>query len=516
MTSKHIWKYLFAFLLFPPACEKGRAQAADINSELEFRSSDTALNASFAWAKQQALAYAHAGTDSIGPWYEAALPGRDAFCMRDVSHQTTGAAALGLYEANRNMLQRFASSVAIDRDWAGYWEIDKQGSPSSADYLNDDDFWYNLPANFDVIDAAYRMWLWTGDDTYIQSRPMLDLFRHSAHEYVNAWSLSPTAILSRPRIMNRHLHHGKFVDDRGIPSYSEETRDFTVGSDLIAAEYRAFRDLHVIEERQGHALAAKKYDATAAQFSSLLDRNGWNHADHHLAGSFSREKGWKGAGDDLALYFAALADPTHIRESLQYIGAEDHWKNEGIEAESYLPQTLYRYGDEESAYKVLLDLSRDHKPRREYPEVSYAVIAVVVTGAMGIEPKYDSRLHEIVLATFPQPSSSEEIAKLTGLRIFTGTVDVSEVGAHDVTMKNETSKAFTWRATFPGAHRQILVNGERRRAHTATLPDGRSISWVDVALGVGRTEVTRLDRAPVADRRDQPSPKQHLPAAGAK
>ncbi|HEY4355809.1 MAG TPA: hypothetical protein VGN16_08690 [Acidobacteriaceae bacterium] len=428
--------------------------------------------------------------------------------MRDVSHQTTGAAALGLYEANRNMLRRFGASVSVDRDWAGYWEIDKKGGPSPVDYINDNDFWYNLPANFDVIDAAYRMWLWTGDDAYVRSAPMQSLLRHSAREYLDAWSLSPERILSRPRIMNRHLQRGKFVDDRGIPSYSEGTDDFDVGSDLIAVEYRAFRDLHAIAERQGNALAAKRYDTTAAKLSSLLEKNGWNHADHHLAGSFSRENGWKGTGDDLALYFGALADPTHIRESLQYVESEDHWKNQGIEAESYVPQILYRYGAKDSAYNVLLDLSHPGKHRREYPEVSYAVVAAVVTGTMGIEPKYDSKLHQVVLATFPQLSSDEETAELTNLHIFTGTVNVSEVGRHVVTMTNGTPKAFTWRAVFSGSHQRILINGKRRRAHMATLRDGESGSWVDVRLDPSGTAVAQLYRAAGrADHGDQSLPK---------
>ena len=42
-------------------------------------------NAGFAWAKEQALAYSHEG-DLVGEWYEAALPDRQAFCMRDVAH----------------------------------------------------------------------------------------------------------------------------------------------------------------------------------------------------------------------------------------------------------------------------------------------------------------------------------------------------------------------------------------------------------------------------------------------
>jgi hypothetical protein len=52
--------------------------------------------------------------------------------MRDVSHQTKGAAALGLYAANRNIPGRFVNSAAKERDWAAYWEIDGNGRPSSA------------------------------------------------------------------------------------------------------------------------------------------------------------------------------------------------------------------------------------------------------------------------------------------------------------------------------------------------------------------------------------------------
>src|SRR5690242_20379730 len=88
-----------------------RAQRTQSLSNLQFHSSNSTLNESFKWAKQQALGYVSTKTGTIGPWYEAALPGRNAFCMRDVSHQTEGAAALGLFSANHNMLCRFAESA---------------------------------------------------------------------------------------------------------------------------------------------------------------------------------------------------------------------------------------------------------------------------------------------------------------------------------------------------------------------------------------------------------------------
>lgn len=55
-----------------------------------------------------ALSYVHDGSDPVGYWYEAALPQREAFCMRDVSHQSVGAQILGLAEHNKNMFGKFA------------------------------------------------------------------------------------------------------------------------------------------------------------------------------------------------------------------------------------------------------------------------------------------------------------------------------------------------------------------------------------------------------------------------
>ena len=79
-------------------------------SPLGLVSPDTKLVEAFSWAKQQASVYAFEG-DAVGPWFEAALPGREAFCMRDASHQAMGAHALGLQPHVRNMLRRFASEI---------------------------------------------------------------------------------------------------------------------------------------------------------------------------------------------------------------------------------------------------------------------------------------------------------------------------------------------------------------------------------------------------------------------
>ena len=171
---------LTGVLLLLPLAQPSARQSKPFESPLAFASSDAQLVEAFSWAKRQATAYAFQG-DPVGPWFEAALPGREAFCMRDVAHQAMGAHALGMQAHVRNMLRRFAGNVSAERDWCSLWEIDRHGRPAHADYRNDQDFWYNLPANFDVLDAAYRMFLWSGDPGVPPRPGLLELLRPHRH-----------------------------------------------------------------------------------------------------------------------------------------------------------------------------------------------------------------------------------------------------------------------------------------------------------------------------------------------
>jgi hypothetical protein len=74
---------LFTVLLTVPAYTQ--------DAKISFSSDDQALVNGFVWAKQQAMAYVFRNNDPVGPWYEATLPKREAFCIRDLSHQLVGA-----------------------------------------------------------------------------------------------------------------------------------------------------------------------------------------------------------------------------------------------------------------------------------------------------------------------------------------------------------------------------------------------------------------------------------------
>ena len=344
-------------------------------AHVKFDSSDKALAQGWQWASKQALAYVFSG-DPVGEWIEAALPGREAFCMRDVSHQSIGAQILGLASHVKNMLSKFAQNIAPSRDWCSYWEINRYDLPAPVDYGSDQDFWYNLPANFDVLDCCYRQYLWTGDADYVQDPVFLEFYDRTVSDYVQRWDVNGDGLLE-------HLpHYGR----RGLASYEEAHSDIRLGGDLLAAQVAAYRAYAHIQELRGDGARAGVYRRKAAEIQALYDRTWWSEdaADFYSVmrsdGSFDPEPNF--GINCLALYYGLVQDVGKARQVLD--DRLRRFPSANVEALSYLPEVAYRYGRPDAAYAVLRRLIDPRLSRREYPEISYSAIGVIVTGVMGV------------------------------------------------------------------------------------------------------------------------------------
>lgn len=462
-------------------------------SQLALKTSDPRLQQSFDWAKQQALAYVSSGGDAVKDWYEAALPGRHAFCMRDVSHQVAGAAALGLATQNKSMLTRFAKGISASKDWASYWEIDRDDKPSPADYVNDEDFWYNLPANFDVMTAALRMYMWTGDKDYIADPVFANFYRRTMSNYIRRWQLDPNNVLTRPRIMNRHLATGRFVHSRGIPGYTEERTDFNVGSDLLAAEYRAMRSYAALLRMQGRGGGAA-FDAKAEAVGQVLEQHAWDQHGKHFYSAMQMHGPGVGSGDTLILYFQAAVNVQQRAQAVEEMKKRTHEAPPGIEEQSYRPEVLFRMNAPDEAYSQILDLSRPDRDRREYPEASYAIIGSIVNGLMGVNvvPKNGlapdrTPAKAVVVQTLPRLPPGTEDAEIEQLPVRSNVIGVKHLRNHSSTLHNETGPDFTWRASFDGSLSYLVVNGKKVQAKKEMSVVNTPISFVDVKVSPGMT-----------------------------
>lgn len=458
-------------------------------SQLDLKSSDTQLVQSFNWARQQAMAYVNDG-DPVGPWYEAALPGRRAFCMRDVSHQVAGAQALGLSKYTHNMLHRFAENISASKDWCSYWEINYLNHPAPVDFKSDTEFWYNLPANFDVLDACYRMYLWTGDRTYVEDPIFLNFYDHTVTDFVSRWDLGVDRIMSR----RNPLQTPPFF--RGDPSYEESRRDVTLGVDLLATQYAGYRSYAAIQSIRGDGADAQLYLRRASEMRELINTKWWNPNGDYFFASLDNDHQFQGrAGADL-LYRDAVDDGLKTQSALDtLLKTMQGQPASAVEPESHYAEILYRYGDPDAAYAEIMDLTRAGRERQEYPEVSYSVIGAIVNGLMGINVEPDVAIEDLaqgkpfetVVRTMPQLTTKTRWVELRNLPIGDGSVTVRHYGDRRTILINHEKTDLNWEAAFPGSFTTLVVNGKPINAHTEFHHFGHVVTWVRVQVKAERS-----------------------------
>lgn len=454
-------------------------------SRLEFTSSSPELTRAFSWAKQQALAYVHDG-DPVGRWYEAALPGREAFCMRDVSHQAIGAQALGLAGYTRNMLLHFAASIASSRDWCGFWEINRFNRPPPEDYRDDAHLWYCLPANFDLVDACYRMYRWSGDSSYLKDAGFRDFYRHTASDYLARWQLDPSRIMFRPRLPN--IHEPFRPQDilqvyRGNPSYEEARRDFVLGVDLLAAEHAGFASYARILDACGEERSSRAAQMRAEALRRLIESRWWDPGARRFHAFLTSSGAFAGYDDVNVLYWRAVGERSEIAaavKSLERRARQEPPPN--IEVQSHFAEVLYHYGVSDAATMQILDLARPNHPRREYPEVSYSVIGAIVTGLIGVDAVEPSLGSTPEVTTLPMLGGIHS-AGIRHLPVRGNVISVEHWhGGSRTRLTNEAGPALLWRPSFRGACRAILVNGRRMVAHPGSDPAGARTCSTDILV----------------------------------
>ena len=411
-----------------------------------FRCGEARLESGFQWAKEQALRYVR-DRGPAGPWYEAALPGRNAYCMRDVSHQAAGAHFLGLDAHNKNMLRRFARSMAESRDYCCFWEITGDGRPAPEDYADDRDFWYNLPANFDVLDACWRMYCLTGDEDYLNDPDLQSFYDRTVGAYVETWDHDGDGIPDRDF---------QGVHRRGIPSYDERKgmEEMSVAADLIAAQYRGYRSYAKLRGLTG--AGAAKWEAKAERLAGLLAAKWYDRAERQFYGTMDRTGNMFPAlgSPHLLAYFDAVRDEEQRLTLLDQIDAIGR-AGVIVELMSHYPEIFFRHGQPDRGLCWLERLLDPSLPRREYPEASFATVGAYVTGLMGISGDAASRtLHtNIRLPAAARPASLENCP------LFGGTIDLACQG-RSVRLRNRTGAPLRWKG-------MCVADGETAEAVTA-------------------------------------------------
>ncbi len=405
---------------------------------IEFTSSNDILNKGFKWAKEQALFYSHEG-DLVGDWYEAALPERNSFCIRDVAHHAAGAEALGLRKHTKNMLLRFVQNIAKSRQYCTFWEIDKDYRPCPVDYASDKDFWYNLPANFELLDVCRRMYELTGDSDYIMDEDFVRFYDWTIHQYAEFWDKDGDLLLER-----------KYQQSRlGIPSYCEDAlfEDAEALIDMLAIEIRGYRSAAMIYRLRGDEDSSKLCQSRAETLQSMLEVTWWDEGNSlfyqvkEAGGTLAHSPE---IGNGLALlYYSVIEDDRKRKLHTEFLHNYSITQRERVNVEcmSHYPELFFRQGENEKAYYWLKELIHPELKRREYPEVSFAVVGSYIFGAAGI--CVNSPEKKVTIS----PAATEEMKwfRIKNCPLLDGEADIS-FKERKIIFRNRTMQ-------------QLLVNG---------------------------------------------------------
>ena len=432
----------FAWAATAAAAKNALARPQQLTGAINFSSSDKRLEEGFAWARRQALAYVFT-SGPVGPFYEASLPGRSAFCMRDVSHQATGAHLLGLADWNWNMLRKFAASISDSRDWCGYWEIDKWDRPAPVDYKNDSDFWFNLPANFDVLACCWRQYEWTGNRAYLSDKVFSNFYERTVHDYVRRWDKDGDGI----------MEGCKAPSHRGIASYNEEIEQPRTGADLLLLQAAAYLAYDRIRNARRAAIQ-ERYSERFEELRDAYQAKWWDPVEHRYYSEQLQDGTYAHRSNQV--FPVAGFFPGHTPTEEQLAQAESA-TGYNVEPASYLPERFYQYGRSATAYRWLLHLIDPQLKRREYPEVSFAVVGAIATGLMGVTP------HPGVIETVPRLTPQTEWASLERIPVWNHEISVKHEGLNRTTLANHSADPLAWAATFPGKARSAAVDGKPGR-----------------------------------------------------
>jgi hypothetical protein len=414
--------------------------------------------------------------------------------MRDISHQAIGAQILGLAKHNLNMFQKFAENISVEKDYCSYWEINRYNKPAPVDYQNDKDFWYNLPANFDVIYNAHRLYKWTGDKTYLEHTAFKNFYALSMNEYVDHWDLGYDQITQRSRTMH-NAESTRFGTNRGIPTYNEGGRSETIlGIDMSASIVAAYKAYSEILAASGQSAEAIKYLKRAKREQEFLEELWWDkekqeyRSIHYADSTFD----YFMVEDNQAylhylLYYNAIDDQTKIKRLTEDYRA--NYQKLIVELKSYLPIIFYENGYSNLATKMIIDLCSPENKRRDYPENSFTIIEHVTRGLMGIE--VDAATHRV--STLSRLEAEQDWAEMIDVPVFTNKISIKHVGHTKTIFTNQTGASLIWNARIPGKHEFVLVNGKKLKCSQG-FDHGRPYSYYDAEVKEGKTVTVSVNK----------------------
>ncbi|WP_430814208.1 hypothetical protein [Carboxylicivirga sp. RSCT41] len=480
-----------------------------VNKELSLQSDNQLLQDGFNWAVQKTGQFVMTGktglvnkdertpngTDSANyiPSYWAGYYDRTAFYGRDFVHQAVGAQIVGLWDENYSMFKTFAQNATEARDWWTLWAFNFDGTPHHIDYRGDEKFVKEVPAQFELVEKAYKQYLWSGDERYINDSTLWHFYTKTLTDFIKLHDTNDNGIAE-----------GKGGIWAGSCTYNERGEYPIEAGDGIACQYQAtLAYAHMLKAR-GEEEKAQLWYTKASEIKDYFN-NEWsvleNNSDIYTRGINREGEKLTGFGKENSWFMPLklITEPgKRNNDYLQFI-SENLGEGIGttptapknIEAYTYLPDMYFHYNCNDEAWfwmKYILsvkDLPHERPSQGtngDYPEISYTIISQLVEGMMGITPNANTGYIETA-ARLPQEVG---LVKIYNVRFGDYCVDVDHEGLQKTHLTNRSAKKINWNACFYGDYSTIMVNGKKISASQKEV-NGVLVSYVNIDVQAAST-----------------------------
>ncbi len=486
----------------------------DVNdsTDIEIRSSSVQLNNAFYWAKKKARSYVQTnksgkvnqsefssggGNVKYIPSYWAGYPFRTAFYSRDYCHQMVGAHLLGLYEENYQMLRAFAKSSTLARKWYPLWAINFDGSIYKVDYKSDDNFVREVPAVFELVEKAYRQYLWTNDSRLLNDPVLWSYYQRSVSDFISLHDAN-----------NNGIAEGSGTSDifKGIATYNEGMDKYPCleAGDGIASQYQALLSYSKLVNAKGNNNEAKiwydKAESIKSYFENIWSKTTTNNLyvrGYDVQGNphwdFARETSW----------FMPMKHITDAglrnKDFLNYISTSLNSAQKipsNIESITYLPDVFFPYNHVEEGWYwtcyILNSLNKLHAVSMggtdgDYPEISYTLISNVVENLLGFQPNAPKN----EFSTIPRLPLELAYLEVKNIPIGNNLVSVKHVGNKMTLITNVSGGDIKCNIQFYGSYTLIDVDGSKQKAIPGKL-NGEITSSVSVLIPPTKSIIAKV------------------------
>lgn len=419
------------------------------------------------------------------PSFWAGYYDRTAYYIRDFVHQINGACLLGLYEEIFNMYYTFVSNADEKTGWFAPWAFNFDNSIYYMDTPNYERFVRELTAQFELVEKAYSLYLFTGDKRYIYDDTIFNFISNVMTKLVD--SLDGTVLPYK-----NGIPEGRGDIFQGTSTYNERGFHAAEAGDSIGAMYSAIKAYSEILKLRGNVKESQIQSVRADNLKEYFN-NEWSVVEGTDAFAYAvdnfgnKHYEWYKNGTEIhggaSCIFMPLKAVTYSGKRndalLDYIFKKEfseETREDNIESLTYLPDLFFLYHQNDRAWywmKYILsqkDIPHERKSQGlngDYPEISFTILSQVINGLFGVS--VNSATNEI--STCPHFPNEINYTNVDNIKFGENDVNIT-LYKNKAVLKNNGSKMIVWNCKFYNDGKEVSQKVTVNPDETVTLYSG--------------------------------------------